>query len=78
MAPLASLEESVVAYMAASRGAQLHARWDMEHITPNYTKVQGLVSLRLAVTIGPYRSRPSTYLSYLAYVPPPSTPFASA
>jgi len=33
--PLAVLEESVIAYMKESRGAKLHARWEMEHILPD-------------------------------------------
>jgi len=33
--PLAALEESVIAYMKESRGAKLHARWEMEHVLPD-------------------------------------------
>jgi hypothetical protein len=32
---LAALEESVIAYMGESRGANLHARWEMEHVLPD-------------------------------------------
>ncbi|TFJ80156.1 hypothetical protein NSK_008713 [Nannochloropsis salina CCMP1776] len=32
---LARLEEAVTAYMGRSRGAVLHARWEMEHILPD-------------------------------------------
>lgn len=32
---LAALEDSVISYMDKSRGAKLHARWEMEHVLPD-------------------------------------------